>query len=149
PTWTTEHWTNVLTSDGFMQALETTIKLALAAGILGPILFSLVAYVIVRTRIRGRSLLDALIWLSAAMPGTLIGLGLLLVFLGTPGLKALFNTIWLLLIVVILAGITTGTNVFKGVLVQLGPSLEEAGRVSGAGWWRTYVRVVVPLLAPT
>ena len=55
----------------------------------------------------------------------------------------------LLLIVVVLSGITTGTNIFKGVLVQLGPSLEEAGRAAGAGWWRTYLRVVVPLLMPT
>jgi iron(III) transport system permease protein len=149
PTWTTLHWVNVFSSDAFQQALGTTIKLALAAGVLGPILFSLIAYVIVRTRIRGRNLIDALIWLSAAMPGTLIGLGLLLVFLGTPGLKALFGTIWLLLIVVVLAGITTGTNVFKGVLVQLGAGLEEAGRASGAGWLRTYVRVVIPLLMPS
>jgi iron(III) transport system permease protein len=149
PTWTTMHWANVFTSDAFQQAFWTTLKLALAAGIVGPILFSLVAYVIVRTKIRGRGLLDSMIWLSAAMPGTLIGLGLLLVFLGTPGLKSLFGTIWLLLIVVILSGITTGTNIFKGVLVQLGPSLEEAGRAAGAGWWRTYLRVVVPLLMPT
>ncbi len=149
PTWTTEHWTNVLGSDQFMKALETTLKLAVSAAILGPILFSLIAYVIVRTQMRGRNLLDSLIWLSAATPGTIIGLGLLLVFLRTPGLKTLFGTIWLLLIVIVLAGITTGTNIFKGVLVQLGPSLEEAGRAAGAGWWRTYFRVVVPVLMPT
>lgn len=40
-------------------------------------------------------------------------------------------------------------NVFKGVLVQLGPELEEAGRVGGMGWFRTYRRIVVPLLLPT
>jgi iron(III) transport system permease protein len=149
PTWTGEHWHNIWYSDEFRQAFWTTLKLALAAGIFGPIIFSLLAYFIVRTRMRGRNLLDSLIWLSAAMPGTLIGLGLLLVFLDTPGLRRLFGTIWLLLIVLIFAGITTGVNVFKGVLVQLGASLEEAGRASGAGWLRTYVRVVLPLLMPT
>lgn len=149
PTWTTLHWREVWHSDAFRQALETTLKLAVSAALIGPILFSLVAYVIVRTSMRGRGALDSLIWLSAAMPGTLIGLGLLLVFLETPGLRALFGTIWLLLIVVVLAGITTGVNIFKGVLVQLGPSLEEAARASGAGWVRSYVRVVLPLLMPT
>ncbi len=116
---------------------------------LSPILFSLLAYVIVRTRMAGRSILDGLIWLSAAMPGILVGLGLLLMYLTTPGLKVMFGTIWILLIVVVISGVTTGTNVFKGVLVQIGASLEEAGRVSGAGWIRTYFRIVIPVLMPT
>ena len=53
------------------------------------------------------------------------------------------------MIVVIVAGITTGTNVFKGVLLQLAKDLEEAGRTSGAGWLRTYLRIVIPVLMPT
>jgi iron(III) transport system permease protein len=35
-----------------------------------------------------------------------------------------------------------------GVIVQIHPSLEEASRVAGAGWWRTIVRIVLPLLRP-
>lgn len=83
------------------------------------------------------------------MPGILLGLGLLLMFLITPGLRWIFGTIWPLVIVVIVSGITTGVSVFKGVLVQLGNDLEEAGRVSGAGWLRTYFRIVIPVLMPT
>ena len=129
--------------------LRTTLTLAVTAGLLSPILFSMLAYVIVRTRQRGRGILDAIIWASAAMPGILLGFGLLLMFLMTPGLRLLFGTTWVLLIVVTISGVTTGTNVFKGVLVQLGASLEEAGRVAGAGWLRTYFRIVIPVLMPT
>ena len=70
-------------------------------------------------------------------------------FVKTPLLDALFGTIWALLIVVAISGVTAGTNIFKGVMLQVGASLEEAGRVSGAGWLRTYVTVVVPVLMPT
>ena len=70
-------------------------------------------------------------------------------FLRTPGLNVLFGTIWPLIIVLTLRGATTGTNMFKGVLVQLGGVMEEAGRVSGAGWLRTFVRIVLPILAPS
>jgi iron(III) transport system permease protein len=147
--WTTLHWRNVLTNPQFGKALVTTLELALTAGIVGPIVFSLVAYVIVRTRWRGRGVLDTMIWVSSAMPGILLGLGLLLMFLTTPGLKLLFGSIWPLLIVMVLAGATTGTNLFKGVLVQLGAGMEEAGRVSGAGWLRTYVQVAIPILLPS
>jgi iron(III) transport system permease protein len=149
PVWTSEHWTDVLGRPEFQQAAKTTVILALTAGLLSPIVFSLFAYIIVRTRMTGRHALDSIIWAAAAMPGTLVGLGLLLMFVKTPFLNALFGTIWVLLIVVVISGITTGTNIFKGIFVQLGASLEEAGRVSGAGWWRTYFRVVVPVLMPT
>jgi iron(III) transport system permease protein len=37
----------------------------------------------------------------------------------------------------------------KGVLVQIGPDMEEAARVSGAGWVRTYFRIWLPLLMPS
>jgi iron(III) transport system permease protein len=149
PLWTTIHWQNVLTNPMFTSALLTTIVLSVVAGVVSPVVFSLLAYMIVRTRWRGRTVLDSIIWASAAMPGILLGLGLLLMFLITPGLKWLFGTIWVLMIVIIAAGTTTGVNVLKGVFVQLGASLEEAGRVAGAGWIRTYFKVVVPVLMPS
>ena len=149
PLWTLEHWQEVFVEKRFQSGLQTTLTLAITAGLLSPILFSLLAYVIVRTRQRGRAILDSVIWASAAMPGILLGFGLLLMFLMTPGLRILFGTTWVLLIVVTMSGVTTGTNVFKGVLVQLGASLEEAGRVAGAGWLRTYFTIVIPVLMPT
>jgi iron(III) transport system permease protein len=147
--WTLDHWETVLTDPMFLAALGTTLIIGVAAGVLGPLIFSILAYIIVRTNWRGRSVLDSVIWTSSSLPGILIGLGLLLVFLRTPGLSWMFGTIWPLIIVLTLRGATTGTNLFKGVLVQLGGVMEEAGRVSGAGWLRTFVRIVLPILAPS
>jgi iron(III) transport system permease protein len=149
PVFTMAHWADVFANPQFQDAVVTTIILSVVAGIFSPILFSLLAYVIVRTRQRGRGLLDGMIWASAALPGILVGLGLLLMFLTTPFLRPLFGTLWVLIIVVAVAGVTTGVNVLKGVMVQLGASLEEAGRVAGAGWIRTYFRIVIPVLMPT
>jgi iron(III) transport system permease protein len=117
--------------------------------VLSPLLFSVLGYILVRTRLPGRGALDLMIWSSGAIPGILAGLGLLWVFIGTPGLNFLFGTIWALIIVVILQGKTTGVNIMKGVLVQVGADMEEAARVSGAGWLRTYFRIWLPLLMPT
>jgi iron(III) transport system permease protein len=147
--WTTRHWQYVFDSPDFQSALQTTLILALVAALVSPLLFSLFAYLIVRTRLRGRTLLDTIIWSSAAMPGILLGLGLMLMFLLVPGLKGLFGTIWPLIIVMIVHGKNTGTNVIKGVMLQLGSSLEESARVSGAGWLRTYFRIVLPVMLPT
>jgi iron(III) transport system permease protein len=149
PLWTLKHWQFVFSDPSIWDATATTLILSLTAGLGCPILFSILAYMIVRTRWRGRTILDSTIWVSASIPGILAGLGLLLMFLITPGLKSLFGTIWPLIIVALVGGATTGVGVFKGVMVQLGNDMEEAGRVSGAGWFRTYWRVVIPVLMPT
>jgi iron(III) transport system permease protein len=147
--YTLDHWRFVLGDPVFAKALRTTLILAITAAISSPLLFSVLAYILVRTRLPGRGVLDLMIWTSGAIPGILAGLGLLWVFIGTPGLNFLFGTIWALIIVVLLQGKTTGVNIMKGVLVQVGADMEEAARVSGASWIRTYFRIWLPLLMPT
>ena len=147
--YTTDHWQFVLHDTVFLQALRTTLVLATTAAFLSPLLFSILAYILVRTRLPGRFALDFIIWASAAIPGILSSLGLLFIFLGTPLLNFLYGTLWALLIVVILQGNTTGVNFLKGVFVQVGADMEEAARVSGAGWLRTFFRIWIPLLMPS
>ena len=149
PTWTLDHWHRVFSDELFAIGLRTTLTLAIVAGVASPLLFSVIAYLIVRSKWRLRSSLDSIIWISAAFPGILSALGLLMLFLSVPVLSWLYGSIWALIIVVIISGNTTGTNIFKGVLVQVGADLEEAARVSGAGWLSTYFKVVIPVLMPT
>jgi iron(III) transport system permease protein len=146
---TLDHWKLVLHDPVFLNALRTTLVLSTTAAIGSPLLFSMIAYILVRTRLPGRGLLDLMVWGSGAIPGILSGLGLLWVFLGTPGLHFLFGTVWALILVVILQGNTTGVNVMKGIFVQVGADMEEAARVSGAGWIRTYFKIWLPLLMPS
>jgi iron(III) transport system permease protein len=146
---TLDHWRAVLGNPVFSLALQTTLVIATTAAIFSPLLFSVIAYILVRTRLPWRVALDWVIWGSGAIPGILAGLGLLWLFLGTPGLGFLYGSLWALILVVILQGNTTGVNVLKGVFVQVGADMEEAARASGAGWIRTYFRIWLPLLMPT
>ena len=110
------------------------------------------AYIIVRTKWSGRGMLEGVFWMSAAIPGMLSGLGLLWLFLGFAGfdlLLPLYGTIWAILLVVILQGKLTSTQLLKGIYLQMGSDMEEAARVGGAGWLRTYVRIWIPLIMPT
>ena len=68
--------------------------------------------------------------------------------LSTPGLSLLYGTIWILFLVVIISGNTTGVNIMKGVFVQVGQDMEDAARVAGAGWVRTYFKIWIPLIMP-
>lgn len=156
PVFTLEHWQLVLSDNAFIDAVKTTLILATVSALVSPLLFSILAYIMVHTRWPGGDALDFIIWGSGAIPGMLSGLGLLWLFLGDfpPGsgfrpLAFLYGTLYALILVVIIQGNTTGTNIFKAVLVQVGKDMEEQARVSGAGWLRTYFRVWIPLLMPT
>jgi iron(III) transport system permease protein len=149
PTFGLDHWRIVLSDQLFLNSLMNTVWLASTTALISPILFSLVAYLIVRTKWPGRNLLDSLIWISTALPGMLSGLGLLWMFTGTPFLLPLYGTLVPLLIVVVLQGKTTGTQMLKAVFVQMGSDMEEQARVSGAGWLRAFFLIWLPIITPT
>jgi iron(III) transport system permease protein len=147
--WTLQYWENALTNPGLISALENTLIIAGSAAIIGTAIFSLIAYILVRTKLPGRGILDAICWLPSAIPGVLLGLGLLWMFLGTPIFRAIYGSIGLLIVAAIIGGITLSTQILKSNFIQLGDQLEEASRMSGAGFVRTYIRIIVPLMAQT
>lgn len=147
--WTLAHWRAIFNDDLFATSLYNTLQLAAGSALLAALLCSLIAYFTVRTRYRGRALLDFLSWLPFAMPGILLGLGLLYVFLGNPLLRTLYGTITLLMIATVVANMTLGAQIIKTNLLQLGVELEEAARITGATWGGALRRIVAPILMPT
>jgi iron(III) transport system permease protein len=148
--WTLGNWQRTLSTPAFEQSLLNTFEIAIVSAVVAPIVFSVVAYVLVRARVAwGRGLLDFLLWLPSVIPGALAGLGLLWMFVGTPLFRPIYGTIWVLVIAIILSGMTLSTQTLKAAFLQLRGDLEESARMSGAGWIRTYFQIVLPLIAPT
>lgn len=148
-TWTLEYWQMALTDPRVLLSLKNTLIIAGSAAVIGPIVFSLIAYILVRTKLPGRAILDTICWLPSSIPGVLAGLGLLWMFLGSPVFRPFYGTLFLLMIASMMGGVTLSTQVLKANFIQLGKDLEEASRMSGAGICRTYFKVVLPLMAQT
>ena len=92
---------------------------------------------------------DFISWLPFTVPGIILGLALLWLFLGVNFLRPLYGTTALLIIAGVISGMPLGVQVIKSGLMQLGGELEEASRIAGASWWTTYRRIVLRLMAPT
>jgi iron(III) transport system permease protein len=92
--------------------------------------------------------LDVLAWLPIALPGILVGIGLLWVLLGSPIFGPLYGTIMLLVLATTMTSVTTGTQLIKSNIAQIGADLEDAARVVGATWWRTFRTILLPLMRP-
>jgi iron(III) transport system permease protein len=79
----------------------------------------------------------------------LSSLGLLWLILGIPFFRPAYGTIHIMFLVVLLQGMLTGVQIFKGSFLQVGRDMEDAARVAGAGWIRTYFKVWLPIIMPS
>ncbi len=107
----------------------------------------LVSWVVVRSRAPGRRVVDTLSFMPIAIPGTMIGVGLIYVYLTFNALP-IYGSIWIIMIAYLTNYTSFGSRATHGVMIQLHADLEDAARTSGAGWLRTMHRVVVPLAFP-
>jgi iron(III) transport system permease protein len=147
--WTLKNWQTVLRDVNFLNALINSCVIAAGTAVLSMAGFGLIAYLIVRTRFFARSALDFLVWLPSTLPGIVMGLGYLYLFLGTPFLRPIYGTTFILVLVAALGSITLTTQVLKTNLRQLGAELEEASATSGGNWWHTLRYIILPLMAPS
>jgi iron(III) transport system permease protein len=146
--WTLDNWRATLSDPVLMRSLWNTIAVGLGSGVIGIFFYALIAYVIVKTHYRGRWLLDFLSWLPWSIPGILLGVALLWTFLQTRIFLPIYGTIYLLMIAMLIKSMPFGTQMIKGVLIQLGSDLEEASKVCGGTWLHTFRRVIFPLIMP-
>jgi iron(III) transport system permease protein len=101
------------------------------------------AYIIVRTRVPGRNVLDFVITLMLAFPGMAVGVSYLLAFWQTIPLARY----WIIMPLALFARrLPYFLRMAHASYLQLDVSLEEASEVSGAGKLRTFMNISLPLL---
>jgi iron(III) transport system permease protein len=89
---------------------------------------------------------DVLAFLPHAIPGVVIGLSTLLIYLILP--IPVYGTIWIIAIAMGTQYVSLGTRLTTGGIAQIQRSLEEAAEASGAKQRHVWRRVLVPLLRP-
>ena len=147
--WTIENWQRVLADPSLIKSLWNTLIVGLGTAVSGAAFYALIAYVVVRRQFKGKAILDFISWLPWAIPGILMGLALLWTVFETRIFLPLYGSVYLLIIALFIKSMPFGVQIVKSVLVQLGPELEEAARISGGSWLQCYRRVLIPLLTPT
>jgi iron(III) transport system permease protein len=132
------------------RGIVNSLILATASATLIVFLGSLIAYILVRTKLPGRDILDFFAAMPYAVPGTVVALAMILAWLKPLPLTriVLYNTIWILLIAYVARYLTFGVRSTAGSLQQIHPSLEEAARICGANWLQSFRDVMLPLITP-
>ena len=143
-----ESWIPVLTSAQYMESIWNSVVYAVIAATVGTLLSVFIAYLSVKTSVKGRSLPDLLTIIGGSTPSIVIALALVITFSGNYGLN-LYSTMWILIVSYLVKYMTMSVRTIAASLSQVHISLEEAALNSGASWIRTCKDIILPLIAPS
>ena len=130
----------------FWDAMQNSVILATLSATVAMVLTSLVAWIVYKSRLPGSWILDFLAFVPITIPGIVLGMALILLYVAFP--IPIYGTIWVLLIAYVTRYIPYGMRAASGSIMQIHGELEEAASASGASWWETFRRVTLPLLRP-
>ncbi|ULN50092.1 iron ABC transporter permease [Mycolicibacterium goodii] len=133
------------TSDA-LTALKNSLILGLSSATLVMAFMAVAAWIVVRSKIPGRKLLDGLAFMPLIVPGLVMGLALSFVYLRSP--IPIYGTLFILLISYCTRYLPYGMRYSVTSMQQISNELEESALVNGASWWQTFRRVLLPLLMP-
>jgi iron(III) transport system permease protein len=145
-----DHYVNVATTSRFLHDLINTVVMAVGAGVVTMLIALLISWLVVRLKHRAGLMLDSLTFISYAVPGVVIALAMIFVYLQPP-LRPLgiYGSIWIIVLGLATQYLAFATRTTNAGLLQIHPELEEAASASGATRLRTIWKITTPLLMPS
>lgn len=129
-----------------LNSLKNSIVLGILSATIIMVVMAFVAFIIMRTRVPGRKLLEHITMVPLVIPGLVMGMAIAFVYLRSP--IPIYGTIWILVVAYVTRYMPYGMRYAMTSLQQISVELEESAAVSGASWLKTFRRVVLPLMMP-
>jgi iron(III) transport system permease protein len=130
----------------FVDAVKTSVLLAVMAATIIVLLTFVMAWIALRAVPRSGWVLDSLAFMPVAIPHVIVGAAVLFAYLMLP--IPVYNTIWILLIAYVTMYLPYGMRFISSGLTQIHKELEESAEVSGARVRQVFLRILLPLLLP-
>jgi iron(III) transport system permease protein len=136
----------ILSYPNLGRTVRNSIVLSFSAATIVMLVSAAVCWIVVKTRIRGRWLLDSVASLPIVFPGLVLGLSIMIFYLNVD--VGVYGTIWIMLIAYVTRFMPYGLRYSTASMLQIHSELEESAAMSGASWSTTFRRVILPLLKP-
>jgi iron(III) transport system permease protein len=141
-----DNYRAVLDYPGFWTTVGNSLFLSLTCASTIILVAAVIAWVVVRTKIPGRWLLDSLASMPLVFPGIVLGLSIMICYLYID--IGIYNTIWIMLVAYVTRFLPYGMRYVSTSMMQIHKELEESAAMSGASWSMNFRRIVLPLLKP-
>jgi len=146
---TLDNYREILESPFIATIVTNTVIMSVVTATATAVLSFAIAMVVVRSRFWGRRVLDQLAFAPSAIPGMVLALAFLWVFLQVDkAVPGVFGTIWSIAIAFTVAFLPYGTRTMNAAILQVHRDLEEAAYASGSRQWRVMQRIFFPLMVP-
>jgi iron(III) transport system permease protein len=143
---TLDAYRSVVAYPGFARAVWNSLLLSIGTATLIMLVTSVICWIVVRTRMPGRLLLDNLASLPLVVPGLVLGLAIMVCYLSLD--IGVYGTLWIMFIAYVTRFLPYGMRYNAASMLQIHKELEEAAAMSGASWSMAFRRIVLPLLKP-
>jgi iron(III) transport system permease protein len=143
---TLDNYVATFTRPQSITAFRNSLVLGIGSATAVMFFMAIASWLVVRTKLRGRWLVDNLSFTPLVIPGLVMGVALLFVYLRFP--IPIYGTLWILFIAYMTRYMPYGMRYSSTSMYQISGELEESAQTSGASWWQTFRRVNLPLLMP-
>jgi iron(III) transport system permease protein len=141
-----DSYRTILDYPQFWSTVRNSLFLAITTATVVMLMGAVISWVVVRTKIRGRWILDNIASLPLVFPGLVLGLSIMICYLYLD--IGVYGTIWIMLIAYVTRFLPYGMRYVSTSMLQIHKELEESAAMSGASWGLTFRRVILPLLKP-
>jgi iron(III) transport system permease protein len=136
----------LMNDDLILSAFYNNLLVGVSAACLVTMFAAAIAWIVIRTEVPGRRLLDGLTFSATAYPSMVLGLALIWFYLSVP--IPVYGTLWILILAYLTKRLPTSVRICSAVMTQIRKELEEASEICGARFLKTFRRVLLPLLLP-
>jgi iron(III) transport system permease protein len=143
---TLDPYRTILGYPSLLRSVWNSLVLSVGTATIIMLVTSVICWIVVKTKLPGRWLLDNIASLPMVFPGIVLGLAIMILYLYLP--IGVYGTIWILLIAYVTRFLPYGLRYNTTSMLQIHKELEESAAMSGASWATTFRRIILPLLKP-
>jgi iron(III) transport system permease protein len=136
----------VFTYPDLASTVWNSVLLSFGAATVVMLVTSVICWIVVKTKLPARWLLDNIASLPLVFPGIVLGLSIMIFYLNVD--IGIYGTIWIMFIAYITRFMPYGLRYNTTSMLQIHKELEESAAMCGASWMTTFRRIVLPLLKP-
>lgn len=145
---TTANYELIWNSPSYMRSITNSVIVATIGALIGTFFVAIIALISRRSEFRFGRALEYVALFPRALPGIIAGLGFFYAVIWVPGADTIRGTIYILILAFVVRYIPIGFGAIAPALAQIGDELDRGARISGADWWTTVTRIIMPLLKP-
>ena len=139
------NYERLLASDTTRWAFKNSLILGVTSATTTVVFVTLIAWIVARTKLPGRKLLDFLAFVPIAVPGIVLGISLIWLYLSFP--LPIYGTLWIIWFAYMIKYMPIVMRIMSAAIAQVHPEMEEASMICSS-WFMTLRRVLFPLLRP-